>query len=317
MAAFIDLCRFLATAGGTTDWVYSSAVGGCQSPVAAGAVAGQKYKVYACSADLTQWEISEGVYATTGGGTFPRTTVLYNSAGTGTAAGQTGAGTKISFAAAPNVSVVALFEDIARAPNQWTRTVLTSGSGTYTTKTGCTAINVRMVGGGGGGGGGGAGGGTGTAGGNTTFSTMTANGGAPGGTGGSAGVSGGTATGGDINSQGGSGQTSTGAGASSSLYQGAQGGASFFGGGGYGGWPGSPGQAGSSVGSGGGGGGASTAGGAATAGAAGGYCEKLITSPAASYSYNVGGTGGGGSAGTSGAAGGNGAPGIIIIDEYY
>lgn len=113
MAAFIDLCRFIVTAGGTTDWVYSSAVGGCQSPSAAGATAGQTYKVYACSADLTQWEVSEGVYSTTGGGTFPRTTVLYNSAGTGTAAGQSGAGTKISFTVAPNVSVVALKEDIS------------------------------------------------------------------------------------------------------------------------------------------------------------------------------------------------------------
>jgi hypothetical protein len=50
-------------------------------------------------------------------------------------------------------------------------------------------------------------------------------------------------------------------------------------------------------------------------GGAGGYVEKLITSPAATYTYTVGTGGAGGAAGTL--AGGNGAAGIIIVDEFY
>ncbi|MGA7810666.1 hypothetical protein [Bradyrhizobium sp.] len=111
MSAFADLVRFIPTAGGTTDWVYSSAVGGCQAPSAANVQNGVSYKVYAVSADLTQWEISTGVYNSSTG-TFPRSTVLYNSAATGTAAGQSGAGTKINFATVPQVSVIALAEDL-------------------------------------------------------------------------------------------------------------------------------------------------------------------------------------------------------------
>jgi hypothetical protein len=52
-------------------------------------------------------------------------------------------------------------------------------------------------------------------------------------------------------------------------------------------------------------------------GAAGGYVEKLITNPAATYSYAVGGGASGGSAGTSGFTGGAGAAGIIVIEELY
>lgn len=111
MSAFADLVRFIPTAGGTTDWTFSTAVGGCQSPTAAGAVNGASYKVYAVSADLTQWEVSQGIYSS-GILTFPRTTVLYNSSGTGTATGQSGAGTKLSFSTVPQVSVVALAEDL-------------------------------------------------------------------------------------------------------------------------------------------------------------------------------------------------------------
>jgi hypothetical protein len=111
MAAFLDLCRFVPTAGGTTDWTYSSTVGGCQSPSQAGAANGRKYKVYAVSSDLTQWEVSEGVYNSTTG-TFPRTTVLYNSSATGTASGQSGAGTLINFSTVPNVAIVGIKEDL-------------------------------------------------------------------------------------------------------------------------------------------------------------------------------------------------------------
>src|SRR6266702_4248668 len=102
MAAFLDVCRFTPLAGGITDWAYSSAVTGYQSPTAAGVVNGRAYKYRAESSDLSQWEIGEGTY-NTGTGVLSRTTVLFNSAGT-TA--------KISFSAAPQVAIVALKEDL-------------------------------------------------------------------------------------------------------------------------------------------------------------------------------------------------------------
>jgi len=111
MAAFLNNCRFIPTAGATTDWVYASTVGGCQSPALAGAIDGRKYKFIAISTDLTQWEIAEGAY-TAASGTFARTTVLYNSSGSGTASGQSGVGTKISFTVAPNVAIVGVKEDL-------------------------------------------------------------------------------------------------------------------------------------------------------------------------------------------------------------
>jgi prepilin-type processing-associated H-X9-DG protein len=111
MAAFADLVRFIPTLGGTTDFVYSSAVGGCQSPALAGTQNGVKYKCYAVSNDLTQWELFEGTY-NSGTGTFPRTTVLFNSSGTGTATGQSGAGTKINFSTVPQVALIAAAEDL-------------------------------------------------------------------------------------------------------------------------------------------------------------------------------------------------------------
>jgi hypothetical protein len=112
MAAFLDLCRFIPTLGGTTDFVYASVVGGCQSPSAASAVNGVKYKCYAVSNDLSQWEVFEGAYNSSTG-TFARTTVLFNSSGTGTVTpGQSGAGTKINFSTVPQVAVVAAAEDL-------------------------------------------------------------------------------------------------------------------------------------------------------------------------------------------------------------
>ena len=111
MAAFLNVCRFNPTAGGTTDWTYSTAVTGYQSPAAAGVVNGTLYKYRAESSDLSQWELGEGAY-NTGTGVLARTTVLYNSSGTGTGAGQTGAGSKINFSAAPQVAVVELKEDL-------------------------------------------------------------------------------------------------------------------------------------------------------------------------------------------------------------
>ncbi|MGJ5205539.1 hypothetical protein [Bradyrhizobium sp. HKCCYLR20261] len=345
MAAFLDICRFLPTAGGTTDWTYAAAVQGYQSPAAAGAANGRLYKYRAESADLTQWEIGEGAYNSSTA-VLTRATVLFNSLGTGTAAGQSGAGAKINFSAAPQVAVVALKEDLvaieeansfttaqqaqarsniaaAATPGIWTRTVLTSGAGTYTLKTGCRALLVRMVGGGGGGGGGigSSAGGNGSIGSATTFGSLTAGGGGPGSTGGSSPQSGGTSSGGDVTIDGSRSWSGFGTGATTAIYQGVNGMASAFGSGGAGGWPGAAGSAATVPGAGGGGGGG-TGGAGQTAGGGGGgggYVEKLISSPAASYAYSVGAGGAGGSAGGGGTAtsGGAGASGIIIIDEYY
>lgn len=111
MAAWIDGCRFTPTAGSTTDWTFSAAVTGYMSPALAGVTNGRVYKYRAESADLTQWELGEGAY-NTATGVLARTTVLYNSSGTGTASGQSGAGTKINFSTVPQVAVVALKEDM-------------------------------------------------------------------------------------------------------------------------------------------------------------------------------------------------------------
>jgi hypothetical protein len=311
MASFLDCCRFIPTAGGTTDWTYASAVGGYQSPAAAGAVNGATYRYRAESADLTQWEIGYGGYNSSTA-VLSRSAVLFNSVGS-TA--------KISFATVPQVAIVALAEDLnGFALHTRTRTVLTSGSGTYTVPAGCTAINVRLVGGGGGGGGGGTGSGGGSGGNTTTFGSglLIAGGGGPGGPSGGGGATGGAASGGDINLTGSDGQASYGAGGASSVVQGSMGGAGPFGGSGYGGWPGANGAAApSNSGGGGGGGGGSAAGSVGAGGGAGGYCEKLISNPAASYPYVVAASVPGGSPGSGGQAGGAGASGLIIIDEYY
>lgn len=200
---------------------------------------------------------------------------------------------------------------------QPTRTVITSGTAqTYTTPTGCTRINVRMVGGGGGGGAVSAN--AGADGTDSTFSgaTLTASKGIGGGTAGGAGGVGGTGTNGDINISGGGGSGGTQNSSASVVAVGGTGGNSAFGGGAA-----SSGTAASVVGgtnSGGGGAGAGPNAGSANSGAgggAGGYVEKLILAPSATYTYTVGAGGAGGAAG--GVAGGNGAAGIIIVDEFY
>lgn len=193
-----------------------------------------------------------------------------------------------------------------------TRQIFTSGSGTYTTPAGALWIEAEIVGGGGGGLGSGTGGGVGTAGGNTTFSTLTANGGS--GASSSSGGAGGSASGGDINITGG-----TGAGASTvnTNEPGGMGGNSNLGGAGGN----AAGAAGSAAatnsGSGGGGGGTSSTAPAGGGGGAGGFAKKLIVNPSATYSYSVGAGGGGGAAGTGGFAGAAGAAGIVIVTEYY
>lgn len=195
-------------------------------------------------------------------------------------------------------------------------TVLTTGSGTYTTPTaGGTAkyLIVELIGGGGGGGGSGSASiGTGGTGGTTTFGTslLTGTGGVGGQTTGGV-ATGGTATGGDINITGAGGSAIVTTSGASGV-----GGSSPYGGAGAPVTNGQPGQAASAnTGSGGGGAGYSSQTGGG--GAAGGYLRKLITSPSATYAYAVGAAGAAGTAGTAGAAGGAGGSGIIIVTAYY
>lgn len=137
LSSFVDVCRFNPTAGGTTDWTFSSAVLGYQSPSAAGVVNGAQYSYRAESADLSQWEVGFGTYNTSTG-VLSRGTVLFNSSG-GTS--------KISFTIAPQVAIVALAEDLPTLPvsvanggtgytgGAWSTftPTITAGSGTFTT----------------------------------------------------------------------------------------------------------------------------------------------------------------------------------------
>lgn len=208
-----------------------------------------------------------------------------------------------------------------------TTTILTSGSGTYTTPVGVASLRVRMVGGGGGGAGSGTGPGTSPGnGGNTTFgSILTTTGGFGGGWNGAPGAGGAATVGTGAISilaiTGPNGGTSSGAsiGTSPSL-RGGSGGVSPFGGAGHGGGMSSnTGGSATGNGSGGGGGGTTNLGNAVSGGGggAGGYIEAIINFPSASYSYSIGAGGAQGLAGSSGGAGGTGGAGIIIIEEVY
>jgi hypothetical protein len=102
MAAFLDGCRFNPAATGTADWAYLSAVTGYQSPAAANVTNGRLYKYRAESADLSQWEMGEGIYNSSTG-VLTRATVLYNS---------NGDRSKINFLTVPQVAIVALKADL-------------------------------------------------------------------------------------------------------------------------------------------------------------------------------------------------------------
>lgn len=122
-SAIADCVRFNPSAGGTTDWTYSSAVTGYQSPTAANMVNGAQYSYRAESVDLSQWEIGTGVYNSSTG-VITRANVLFNSAGT-TA--------KINFSAAPQVALVALKEDLIARPAGHLFGLTLSTPGSYTT----------------------------------------------------------------------------------------------------------------------------------------------------------------------------------------
>jgi hypothetical protein len=201
----------------------------------------------------------------------------------------------------------------AQSVKRVTRQVFTSGSGTYTTPAGATRINVRLVGAGGGGGASNTN--AGASGGDTTFGTLTGGGGAGGSASSTSAAAGGTATGGDINFAGSGGHAGFSGDNSSALAAGGPGGASAFGGAGAAGASGTAGGAAAANTGSGGGGAGQTAQSCGGGGGSGGYVEKLILAPSATYAYAVGAGGNGAAAG--GQAGGNGAAGIIIVDEFY
>jgi hypothetical protein len=253
------------------------------------------------------FEIGRGTYASAGTA-LSRTTVLLSKIG-----GTAGAA-KMTLAGAAVVSIVAAAEDITNTGP--TIQVFTAGSGTYTTPSGCRHLRVRMCGGGGGGAGSGTGPGSGGAGGTTTFGTLTCNGGTGGAPNTGATAAGGTASGGDINLQGGPG--GSGVILSGSFSYGGSGGGNAFGSGpGITTGGGNPGVSGLSKGSGGSGATAAAHTSWGNGGGAGGYLEKIINGPDASYAFSVGAAGAQGAAGTSGQAGGFGAAGIIIVEEFY
>jgi hypothetical protein len=251
----------------------------------------------------------------------PAASYAYNvgTAGAGGAAGSTVGTGSNGGAGGSGIIIVEENYAVSVVKKSTTQTILTSGSGTYTTPIGVVQLEIRMVGGGGGGAA--SNGGTaGSAGANTTFSTFNAGGGSastgqaayPGGLGG-------TSSGGTVNLTGGGGGAGT-ASYSTAYGVGAKGGSSALGGAGNAGGAGNGvlngGAAGTNTGGGGGGagvGGVSGWGGGG--GGSGGYVEGYITNPATTYAYVIG-TGGGG--GTGGAYnGGGGGSGIIIIKEYY
>lgn len=193
-----------------------------------------------------------------------------------------------------------------------TTQVFLTGSGTYTTPAGVTWIEVTLQGAGSGGQGSGTTAGNSLAGGDTTFSTLTAHGGAASV---NAGTPGGTGVNGDLNITGGTGGAAIG----TATATGGNGGASSSGGNGWGAAPGAgAGLAGTAnTGAGGGGGGSNGTVNAGGGGGGGARVVKIIASPAATLSYAVGAGATGGTAGTSGAAGGNGGSGFIRVVEHY
>lgn len=107
---FIDACGFIPTAGGTTDFVVSTAIPGYQTPASAGAVNATVFSYRGESADKSQWEEGFGAY-TVSTTTLARTTVTASSTGA-----------KVSFSSAPNVFITALSADLQNA------SLLTSGT---------------------------------------------------------------------------------------------------------------------------------------------------------------------------------------------
>lgn len=191
-------------------------------------------------------------------------------------------------------------------------TVITSGSGTYTTPANTFYLRVEMAGGGAGGNGSGTGPGAATAGGTTSFGAQSATGGSI-----NAGVggSGSIGIGSGLSLTGGRGSV----GGNSAGSSGGTGGTTVFGGAGNGGISGANGNSGAAnTGAGGGGAGGGGVSIGTAGGSAGGYLNAIITSSIpATFSYAIGAGGSGGTAGTGGFAGGAGAAGVIVATAYF
>jgi collagen type I/II/III/V/XI/XXIV/XXVII alpha len=218
-----------------------------------------------------------------------------------------GSGTKTDW----NINIAGQPSAVSGLPHLPTRTVLLSGSGTYTTPVNCTWIDVEMVGGGQGGARGGGTPGVGGAGTATTFGPLTAPPGINAGPG--------VPTTGDINIQGGAGGTNGNLADGSTFSAGSSGGNSFYGGAGNGIYNAIGQSAAPNTGSGGAGGGTNVATLAASGagGNAAGYLKKLIASPASTYAYSVGTGGNGVASAGNGFGGGAGGSGMIVVTEHY
>lgn len=209
-----------------------------------------------------------------------------------------------------------------------TYTILNSaGSATYTVKSLCTRLEIRMVGGGGGGGGTGTSGQTaGGAGTGSVFSSTTTGGGGGGGANatttpgapGSAGSGGTTGTGTQIFRENGSSGTQGGL-VNGTITQAiaGSGGPSAFGNGAVGTYTVAASVASPGAGGAGQGGGSGTIA-ASSGGGSGEYVEFVVTGPlSATYAYTVGASGSAGGAGTGGSSGSAGGVGQILIKEWY
>lgn len=105
--SFLDRCIFQATSPGLGDFVVDSAILGFLTPAQASAVNGATYHAIAqtvnSAGQVQQWEISTGVY---NAGVQARTTIVFSSS----------ANAKVNFAAAPQVMITYLAEDVVTGP---------------------------------------------------------------------------------------------------------------------------------------------------------------------------------------------------------
>lgn len=135
----LDGCLFRAASSGSGAFVVGTVVTGWLSPTGANAVDGRTLSYRAQSTNNAEWEIGSGVWtaATT---TLTRVSVFYNSSTTGLSQG--GAGTPISFSAAPQVGIVLLAEDICEviASNRTYYVDAATGSNNNTGLTALTAF---------------------------------------------------------------------------------------------------------------------------------------------------------------------------------